>query len=147
MPHARLRSKGRGDGHRVTIAVPGGESPAAAREMLAEHGYAFEESESGFTVHLYLDSEVKRITALLAKAGVASRAEPTRGELPRWTLLAGPFTRAQAKRERDRLSGQGVDNYLRTWPSGTGRDLPTGDYGRQLVAHSQTGDARKAELR
>ncbi len=116
VPHYREEGSTEGTGYRVAISARTPEDREKARGVLAEHGYAFREKGGAIETVLYLEGEAQRVLSLLTRSGLAGGYGRVEGEVPRWTVFAGPFGLEEAKAVRDRLNQQGLQTFLRKRP-------------------------------
>jgi hypothetical protein len=117
VPHYRVEGAAKGDSFR--LAVPAGDEAARerARAALDRAGYLYRETPDGIEVRFFLEEEARQALDAVSRAGLPGAGYlRVPGEMPLWTVLAGPFSEEQARAERERLAREGLESYLRRRP-------------------------------
>lgn len=117
VPHYRVEGTARGDSFRLAVPAGDGASRDRARAALDRAGYLYQESPEGLEVRFFLEGEARQALDAVTRAGLPGAGYlRVPGELPLWTVLAGPFSEAEARAERERLAREGLESYLRRRP-------------------------------
>lgn len=115
VPHFRSAGTRRGVGYRVTVAAEGEDRVRAARLLAAEE-YTYRETPRGLEADFHLEEEARAALGLLTRAGLQGGYGRYDGEVPLWTVYAGPFPEAEARALQERLRAAGVQTYLKRAP-------------------------------
>ncbi len=115
LPHFRVPGSKIGTGYRVTAAAEG-EAGDRALGLLGAADYLARRTPRGVEADFHLEEEAQAALALLTKAGFAGGYARVQGPLPLWTVYAGPFPEAEARKTQKALADQGIPTQLRRKP-------------------------------
>ncbi|MDW7709052.1 MAG: hypothetical protein SCH98_01160 [Deferrisomatales bacterium] len=117
IPHYRVEGARQGVFFRVTVLSEDAATRARAAQTLDRAGFLYRVSGAGVEARFFLEREAGLARELLAEAGLPVQVSRVEGEMPLWTVFAGPYSEAEARETRALLLGRhGIETYLRRRP-------------------------------
>lgn len=117
IPHYRVEGAAKGDSFLLAVPAGDGDTRDRARAALDRAGYLYRETPEGVEIRFFLEEEARQALEAVTRAGLTGAGYlRVPGEMPLWTVLAGPFSEQEARAQRERLAREGLDSYLRRRP-------------------------------
>jgi hypothetical protein len=112
LPHFREERSRPGTSFRLRVRPAGPEADSRAAALLDGAGYLYRETPDGLEARFALEEEAREAADLLARGGSEATYSEEKGGLF-WMVYAGPFSEEEARAVRERLTGKGVESFLR----------------------------------